>query len=215
MLHLTLLYACNNDKDILITNQNKQNIVDTISNKSNTDKVPIVEDSVKSPENTNIGIKRDSSCYVSTKLNSFETISCGNGIIYSYLDETKKHALSVGINVAQLSINKTCKMLEINKTELLVVKLLKAKNSMDSIYFNFCNDVSYPNEAKPTIYNAQSGTVTLYSNIDSVAHYISKRKIYKVTIIIDSIRIVSPDNKFDTLINKLIIKNAPLGWFPG
>ena len=95
------------------------------------------------------------------------------------------------------------------------VVLEVAGNDPDSIYFNFCNDVAYPNRGVTKKYKAISGKLSFSVSEDNPIKEPAWQTLYYVTIRIDDLHLLNQENNNEIIINETVFWNVRVGWLPG
>jgi hypothetical protein len=143
-----------------------------------------------------------------------ESRGCGNIFVYQFIDNLK--ALTVRINGDELGLTKKRQDFELNGSNPdLSVVLEIAGNDPDSIYFNFCNDVAYPNMGKTTKYNAVAGKLSYSVSEDNPIKEPIWKTFYYVTIRIEDLHLLNPETSDEIVINDIVFWNVEVGWLPG
>ncbi|NUQ82820.1 MAG: hypothetical protein HUU10_14540 [Bacteroidetes bacterium] len=136
---------------------------------------------------------------------------CGNLEVYQYINETSAIVVNINANSVQL----TKKLTEFNLTggdENISISYLIAGNSTDSIYFNFCNDIAYPNMGKNKVYKAHAGNVFVTASKDLKKGEVT---MYKVTIRITDVYLKNMETNESIFFSEIIYWDVFVGWFPG
>ncbi|QQS36095.1 MAG: hypothetical protein IPM56_17945 [Ignavibacteriales bacterium] len=139
---------------------------------------------------------------------------CGNIFVYQFLDSTK--ALTVGINTNEIKLTKKRQVFDISISNPNIKVVIEvAANHPDSIYFNFCNDVGYPNEGVTKKYMAVSGRLSFSVSEDNPIKEPVWNTFYYVTIKVENLRLVNQETNDEINIDEAIFWNVGVGWAPG
>lgn len=146
--------------------------------------------------------------------NVIESNGCGNIFVYQFLDSLK--ALTVRINSNEYSLTKKRQDIDIdisNPNILLVLEI--SPNHPDSIYFNFCNDIAYPNSGTTMKYKAISGKLSFSVSEDNPIKEPAWETFYYVTIRIIDLHLFNQETNDEIIINEIVFWNVGVGWMPG
>lgn len=144
-----------------------------------------------------------------------ESYGCGNIFVYQFLDSLK--ALTVWINAKEFSLTKKRQDIDLSASNSnLVVVLEIAGIDPDSVYFNFCNDITYPNEGITTKYKATSGKLSFSVSEDNLITEPIWKIFYYVTIRIKDLHLLNQGNNDEIIIrDEIVFWNVGVGWLPG
>lgn len=143
-----------------------------------------------------------------------ESRGCGNIFIYQFLDSLK--ALTVWINTNEFNLTKKRQDVDINiSNPKLSVVLEIAGDDPDSIYFNFCNDIAYPNKGTTTKYNAVSGKLSFSVSEDNPIKEPIWESFYYVTVRIIDLHLLNQETNDEIIIEEAVFWNVFVGWMPG
>ena len=139
---------------------------------------------------------------------------CGNIFVYQFLDSLE--ALTVYIDASHFSLTKKHQDINLNnQNPFLSVILEVAGNDQDSVYFNFCNDYSLPNQGVTKKYIATSGKLSFSVSEDNPIKEPAWQTLYYVTIRIDDLHLLNKENNDEIMINEAVFWNVRVGWLPG
>ena len=146
--------------------------------------------------------------------NIIESRGCGNIFVYQFLDSLK--ALTVWINSNEYSLTKKRQDIDINATNPNISVVLEVSpNHPDSIYFNFCNDVAYPNSGTTIKYKATSGKLSYSVSEDNPIKEPIWKTFYYVTVRIQNLHLYNPETNDEIIVNEIVFWNVGVGWLPG
>jgi hypothetical protein len=121
-----------------------------------------------------------------------ESAGCGNIFVYQFIDSLK--AFTVSIDAKQFNLTKKCQTFDLSDLNPnILVHLELAGNSPDSIYFNFCNDMVYPNQGMTSKIKATSGKLLITVSEDNPVDELNYNSYY-VTIQIKDLRLLDLEN---------------------
>lgn len=146
--------------------------------------------------------------------NVIESRGCGNIFVYQFLDSLK--ALTVRINSNEYSLTKKRQEIDINISNPNVSVVLEVSpNHPDSVYFNFCNDIAYPNYGTTIKYKAVSGKLSFTVSEDNPIKEPAWETFYYVTIKIENLHLVNQETNDEIIIDEIVFWNVGVGWLPG
>ena len=151
---------------------------------------------------------------ISKPVNLIESHGCGNIFVYQFLDSLK--ALTVWINANEFNLTKKRQDIDLNASNPNLSVLLEiAGDDPDSVYFNFCNDVAYPNKGVTTKYKATSGKLSFSVSEDNPLKEPIWQTFYYVTIRIEDLHLLNQETNDEIIINEIVFWNVGVGWMPG
>lgn len=143
-----------------------------------------------------------------------ESNGCGNIFVYQFLDNSK--ALTVRIDANKFNLTKKRQDVNLDGTNPNVSVVLEiAKNNPDSVYFNYCNDVAFPNRGVTTKYKAMSGKLFFSVSEDNPIKDPIWKTYYYVTIKIENLHLVNQKTGEEIIIDEAVFWNVGVGWLPG
>ncbi len=143
-----------------------------------------------------------------------ESHGCSNIFVHQFLDSSK--ALTVWINANEFVLTKKRQDIDLNSSTPNVSVVLEiAGNSPDSIYFNYCNDIAYPNKGTTTKYKAVSGILSFSVSEDNPKRDPIRETIYYVTIRIQNLHLLNQETNDEIVIPEIVFWNVAVGWWPG
>ena len=143
-----------------------------------------------------------------------ESHGCGNIFVYQFLDSLK--SLTVRINSNEYTLTKKRQDIDINISNPNVSVVLEVSpNHPDSVYFNFCNDVAYPNSGKTIKYKATSGKLSFSVSEDNPIKEPIWQTFYYVTIRIENLHLLNPETNDEIILDEVVYWNVGVGWLPG
>jgi hypothetical protein len=143
-----------------------------------------------------------------------ESKGCGNIFVYQFLDSLK--ALTVRINAKEYNLTKKRRDIDLDVSNPNVSVVLEiSPNHPDSIYFNFCNDITYPNSGTTIKYKATSGRLSFSVSEDNPIKEPVWQSFYYVTIRIVNLHLLNQDTNDEVVINEIVFWNVGVGWMPG
>jgi len=143
-----------------------------------------------------------------------ESDGCGNIFVYQFLDSLK--ALTVWINSNEYSLTKKRQDIDINGTNPNISVVLEVSpNHPDSIYFNFCNDVAYPNSGTTIKYKATSGKLSYSVSEDNPIKEPIWKTFYYVTVRIIDLHLLNQETNDEIVVDEILFWNVGVGWLPG
>lgn len=146
--------------------------------------------------------------------NITKSSGCGNIFVYQFLDSLK--ALTVWINANEYNLTKKRQDINLDITNPNVSVVLEiSPNHPDSIYFNFCNDIAYPNSGATIKYKATSGKISFSVSEDNPIKEPIWETFYYVTIRIENLHLSNQENNDEIIINEIVFWNVEVGWLPG
>lgn len=164
----------------------------------------------------NTSLVRKPSSQKTTKLepSDFEEKAngCGNFIVYKY--SKKAGGLSVKINNDTIQITNSPITLDIQSTNDVEIIYAEGENLFETMPTSFCNDYSNPKTAKPKVWTATSGTVTV-SSLGSSEKSLSGFSEYYVRVDLENIYFLDESNKNPISLSKLVFEKVLVGWYPG
>jgi hypothetical protein len=139
---------------------------------------------------------------------------CGNVFVYQFLDSTT--ALVLSIDKSKVNLTKECQTINLeNQQDQITVRLEEAGTSLDSIYFNYCNDVAYINQGELKIYNGTKGIITFSVSEDNPIKDPIWESNYNITIEIIDLHLYDQTGNLKLIIDKIVYWNVGVGWMPG
>jgi len=142
-----------------------------------------------------------------------ESSGCGNIFVYQFIDSTK--AFTVSINAKQFNLTKKCQTFNLSDfNPNILVQLELVGDSPDSIYFNFCNDIAFPNLGITRKIKATSGQLLISVSEDNPVDELNYNSYY-VTIKIKDLRLLDLENNQEILFDDIVFWNVYVGWLPG
>lgn len=146
--------------------------------------------------------------------NIVESSGCGNIFVYQFLDSLK--ALTVRVNSNEYSLTKKRQDIDINVSNPNISVVLEVSpNHPDSVYFNFCNDVAYPNSGTTIKYKAISGKLSFSVSEDNPIKEPIWETFYYVTIRIENLHLLNQETNDEIIIDEVVYWNVGVGWMPG
>jgi len=143
-----------------------------------------------------------------------ESHGCGNIFVYQYIDSLK--VLTVWINADEYNLTEKCQYIDLSGSSPSVSVMLQiSPNNPDSIYFNFCNDVVYPNEGETIKYKAISGKLYFSVSEDNPIKDPIWQTFYNVTIRIENLCLYYQANDDEFVIKEIVFWDVGVGWLPG
>ena len=143
-----------------------------------------------------------------------ESGGCGNIFAYQFLDSLK--ALTVWINSNEYSLTKKRQDIDINASNQNISVVLEiSPNHPDSVYFNFCNDIAYPNGGTTIKYKATSGKLSFSVSEDNPIKEPIQQTFYYVTIRIVDLHLLNQETNDEIVIDETIFWNVRVGLIPG
>lgn len=146
--------------------------------------------------------------------NVIESGGCGNIYVYQFLDSLK--ALTVQINSNEYRLTKKRQDIDINVVNPnLSVVLEISSGHPDSVYFDFCNDIAYPNSGTTIKYIAISGKLSFSVSEDDPIKDPVWQSFYYVTIRIVDLHLLNQETNDEIIIDEIVFWNVGVGWMPG
>lgn len=130
---------------------------------------------------------------------------CGNIFAFKFLNEEKNTSITVEVDPGKVLVTNQCTDYQI-PLEGIEITLNKAKGHPDSLYFNYCNDIVFGNEALPHQFDCESGIMTIVSKIDTVDEINNAERI---SIQLSSLTFLVNDH--DTIINSVTLHQVLQG----
>jgi len=141
-----------------------------------------------------------------------ESSGCGNIFVYQFIDSLR--AFTISINAKQFTLTQKCQTFNLSDANPnILVQLEVAGDSPDSIYFDFCNDVAYPNHGITKKSKATSGQLLISVSEDNPVNELNHS--YYVTIKIKDLRLLNPENDQEIYFGDIVFWNVQVGWLPG
>jgi hypothetical protein len=100
-----------------------------------------------------------------------------------------------------------------SKEKLIVLEV--SPNHPDSVYFNFCNDVTYPNSGTTIKYKATSGKLSFSVSEDNPIKQPIWKTLYYVTVRIIDLHLLNQETNEEIIIDEAVFWNVGVGWLPG
>ncbi|GAB6283632.1 MAG: hypothetical protein STSR0008_24160 [Ignavibacterium sp.] len=146
--------------------------------------------------------------------NIIESYGCGNIFVYQFLDSLK--ALTVSINSKEYSLTKKRQDIDLDISNPNVSVVFEiSPNHPDSIYFNFCNDIAYPNKGTTIKYKAISGKLSFSVSEDNPIKEPIWQTLYYVTIRIVDLHLLNQETNDEIIIDEAVFWNVGVGQNPG
>ena len=146
--------------------------------------------------------------------NIIESNGCGNIFVYQFLDSLK--ALTVSINSNEYSLTKKRQDIDLDISNPNVSVVLEiSPNNPDSIYFNFCNDIAYPNHGTTIKYKATSGKLSFSVSEDNPIKEPAWETFYYITVRIIDLHLLNQATNEEIIIDDAIFWNVEVGWLAG
>ena len=143
-----------------------------------------------------------------------ESSGCGNIFVYQYLDSLR--ILTVSINGNELNLTKKCQTIDLNGSNPHSSVVLEiAGNDLDSVYFNYCNDVVYMNMGVSKKFKATSGKLYFSVSEDNPIKDPVWKSSYFVTIRIIDLHLYNQEDDDEIVIDEIVFWDARVGWMPG
>ena len=143
-----------------------------------------------------------------------ESGGCGNIFVYQFLDSLK--ALTVWINSNKYSLTKKRQDIDLDISNPNISVVLEiSPNHPDSIYFNFCNDIAYPNMGTTIKYKATSGQFSFSVSEDNPIKEPIWQTFYYVTIRIVDLHLLNQETNDEIIIDEVVYWNVGVGWLAG
>lgn len=150
---------------------------------------------------------------VEKPLSITESSGCGNIFVYQFIDSFR--VITVSINAKQLNLTKKCQTFNLSDLNPnILVQLSTAGNSPDSVYFNFCNDILYPNQGFTRKLNAISGQLLVSVSKDNPVNGSSNNPYY-VTIRIKDLHFADIENNKEISLDDIVFWNLLVGYLAG
>ena len=146
--------------------------------------------------------------------NIVESKGCGNIFVYQFLDSLRVLTVSINSNEYNLTVKRQDIDLGISNPNVSVV-LEISPNHPDSVYFNFCNDIAYPNLGTTIKYKAISGKLSFSVSEDNPIKEPRWKTFYYVTIRIENLHLYNSDTDEEIILNEIVFWNVGVGWLPG
>lgn len=143
-----------------------------------------------------------------------ESNGCGNIFVYQYLDSSR--ALTVYIDGKKINLTKKRQEFNLaffNPDVLVVLEI--AGSDPDSVYFNFCNDIAYPNMGVTTKYKAVSGKLSFSVSEDNPIKEPIWKTFYYVTAMLEDVHLVNESKNDEIVIDEIVFWNVGVGWLAG
>lgn len=151
---------------------------------------------------------------ISEPNNLTESFGCSNVFAYQFLDSTR--VLTVRINSSNVDLTEECQTFTLSEDNTdISVTLEIAGDDPDSIYFNYCNDVGYPNFGTTTVYAAITGQLTFSVSEDDPIKEPIWDNFYYIAIKIEDLHLFHQKSGAEIVINEIIFWNVGVGWLPG
>ena len=142
------------------------------------------------------------------------SFGCGNVFLYQFLDNRK--AVVVTIDATNIKLSKECQSISLeNGNDHISVTLETAGTSLDSIYFNYCNDVVYINQGKLKIYKGTKGVVSFSVSEDNPIKDPIWQSNYRITVEIHDLYFYDNSGILKMVIDKIVFWDVGVGWMPG
>jgi len=143
-----------------------------------------------------------------------ESMGCGSVFVYQFIDSTTSIVLIMDASKVKLTQkHQTVEIQEDN--DEIIVRMEKAGNSPDSVYFNYCNDAIPINTGKLVTYKARTGRVTFSTSEDNPISTPAYRSDYRITIEVLDLHIYDEKNNLVKTIEKIVYWDVNVGWLPG
>ena len=143
-----------------------------------------------------------------------ESGGCGNIFVYQFLDSLK--ALTVWINSNKYSLTKKRQDIDLDISNPNISVVLEiSPNHPDSIYFNFCNDIAYPNMGTTIKYKATSGQLSFSVSEDNPIKEPIWQTFYYVTIRIVDLHLLNQETNDEIIVDEIVFWNVGVGWLAG
>ena len=160
------------------------------------------------------GIEYDYPDGISKPDNIVESRGCGNIFVYQFLDSLR--ALTVSINSNEYSLTKKRQDIDLDISNPNISVVLEiSPNNPDSVYFNFCNDIAYPNRGTTIKYKATSGKLSFSVSEDNPIKKSIWKTSYYVTIRIENLHLYNSETDDEIILNEIVFWNVSVGWLPG
>lgn len=141
-----------------------------------------------------------------------EASGCGDFTVYKY--SNKLGGLSVRVNNSVLQVTNKPIISEIQSTNDISIFYVEGENLFETMPTLFCNDYSNPKIAKPKVWTAISGTVTV-SNLGNSEKSLGGFDEYFVRVVLDNINFLDESGINQITIHQLIFEKVLVGWYPG
>lgn len=145
-------------------------------------------------------------------LTSSHTVGgCGSIFLTVRLDTNK--LVSISLDEQDLGINTKCKTFNVADLQSDIrIHYYTHGNHPDSMYFNFCSDVVYPEEyfGTKTTWTAVSGTVKVV--VSSAMAFRDNCERFETSVELENIRFIKENSTQDTTISQLIIRDKSVGF---
>ena len=139
---------------------------------------------------------------------------CGNIFVYQFIDSSR--ALTVSIDAEKINLTKECKSINLaGSGDYCRVILEMAGNAVDSIYFNYCNDVGYINSGRIVSYTALKGMLNFSVSEDNPLKEPEWRSNYRTTIEINNLEFYDNNHNLVMSLGNIVFWNVTVGWLPG
>ncbi len=151
---------------------------------------------------------------ISKPVNVVQSYGCGNVFIYQFLDSLK--ALTVWINSNYYRLTKKRQDIDIDPSNPNISVVLEVSpNHPDSVYFNFCNDIVYPNTGTTIKYKALSGKLSFTVSEDNPVKKPVGNNFYFITVRVRDLHLFNQEMNDEIIIDEAVFWNVPVGWMPG
>jgi hypothetical protein len=139
---------------------------------------------------------------------------CGNIFVYQFLDSLK--ALTVHINANYYDLTKKRQDIELNDSNPNLSVILEiSPNHPDSVYFNYCDDIAYPNSGTTIKYKATSGKLSFSVSEDNPIKDPVWQTFYYVTVRIENLHLYNQENNDEIIIEEIVFWHVGVGWMAG
>ncbi|MCF6268542.1 MAG: hypothetical protein L3J41_02395 [Melioribacteraceae bacterium] len=143
-----------------------------------------------------------------------ESKGCGSVFVYQFIDSTTSIVLTM--NTSKVKFTQKRQTVEIQKdNDQIMVRMEKAGNSPDSVYFNYCDDAIPSNTGKLISYKARAGRVTFSTSEDNPIQTPAYRSNYRITIEVLDLHIYDEKDNLVKRIEKIVFWDVRVGWLPG
>ena len=164
-------------------------------------------------KNTSLVRKPSSKKAIELKPSDFDekASGCGDFIVYKY---SKDGGLSVKVNSGNFQVTEKPITLDIQSTNDIEIVYAEGENLFETMPTLFCNDYTNPKIAKPKVWTATSGTVTI-SNLGGSEKSLSGFNEYYVRVALEDIYFIDGDGKNPMNLSQLVFEKVLVGWYPG
>lgn len=143
-----------------------------------------------------------------------ESKGCGSVFVYQFIDSTTSIVLIMDASKVKFTQKRQTVELE-NGNDEIIVRMERAGNSPDSVYFNYCDDAIPIDRGKLISYKARTGRVTFSTSEDNPIQTPAYRSNYRITIEALDLHIYDEKDNLVKTIEKIVFWDVSVGWLPG